>query len=486
MIPRGSDIHRRRLTEVTQLSQAVQDWLGTLLGGSSARIPPYDIRETNDPYISDSEDEDEPSKCILDPTTSGRIRLQDAMRIVYRFASMLPQEKRRLFTFQEADDDEDGRPQFTCTVQLQADVPVPSFTSPPAPTRSHARRTVAYMLCKELFDRGLLDYHLFPRPFDSAAPRRHTINDTGFLDPDDADAAPQLPPKGTNASATGTRCYTCKMPEFWKNSVRVPTTRMHPTVICIRNGLGYAPMMFMTRQPLPPLADFDLFVDGMPLRVYLRRGAPFDVTEEQQQLFHRLTLRIVRSIQNKPFTVELDKAPYFFAPLSLHSKWADRISAAGEDSLEDDRWNPPTVAEDIPWASIQLMVDHNFSELRVDSHESLQEDLVDAVVQDRWIEFTRRFYAAGLRTELTPLSKPEKGIVSPTIKSGAHQLNIFVARRILRVVSGLCRREPLQLRGHQARKPAVNSGVACNSRAKPPRTGQQKRIGSKPNVTYEM
>ncbi|KZV65685.1 hypothetical protein PENSPDRAFT_737573 [Peniophora sp. CONT] len=410
MIPRGSDIHRRRLTEITQLSQPVQDWLGTLLGGSSARIPPYDIRETNDPYISDSEDEDEPSNWILDPTTSGRIRLQDAMRIVYRFASMLPQEKRRLFTFQEADDDDDGHPQFTCTVRLQADVPVPPITSPPALTRSHARRIAAYMLCKELFDRGLLDYHLFPRPFDNAAPRRHTINDTGFLDPDDADAAPQLPPKGTNASATGTRCYTCKMPEFWKNSVRVATRRLHPTVICIRSGMGYAPMMLVTRQPLPPLADFDLFVDGMPLRVYLRRGAAFDVIEEQLHLFHSFTIRIVRAIQNKAFTVEMDKAPYFFAPLSLHSKWADRISADGVDSLDDDRWNPLTVVEDIAWASIRQMVESNFMELRVDSHESLQEDLVDAVVQDRWIEFTRRFYAVGLRADLTPLSKPEEGI----------------------------------------------------------------------------
>ena len=63
MIPRGSDVHRRRLTEITQLSQPVHDWLGTLLGGSSARIPPYDIRETNDPYISDSEDEEEPNTC---------------------------------------------------------------------------------------------------------------------------------------------------------------------------------------------------------------------------------------------------------------------------------------------------------------------------------------------------------------------------------------------------------------------------------------
>jgi endoribonuclease Dicer len=426
MIPRNSDIHRRRLTEIIEVTDEVKGWLWSLPGKSSSFIPPRTIRETNDPYISDSDDEDGPGSFLTDPTTSGRIRLQSAVGIVYRFASTLPDDSSAsLFRYDEAGITEEGRPLYTCTVRLPGDVAVPPISSFPSISIAHARRMACYLLCKELFQRGLLDYPLVPRPFDSAALGRHTVNETGFLDPDDADATASLPPKGANQNASGTRCYPAKTPDFWKNVLTAPSERLYPTVIYSDAGSGMAPLVIITRMPLPPFADFNLFDRGMEMRIHLQRGRGFDTDEHQRHLLWRFTTRIIRTIQNKPFACEQERTPYFLAPLRKMSRWASRFGLDGEVG-SDDVWNLPTVSEDIPWDLIEEAGNNFIRALRMESVEALQEDMEDAVIQDRWIEFTRRYFVAGVRTDLTPLSKPEPGIVS--IYSPQRNLLSFLQR----------------------------------------------------------
>ncbi|KAI0035664.1 hypothetical protein K488DRAFT_42913 [Vararia minispora EC-137] len=401
MIPRNSDIHRRRLTEIIQVTPAVEEWLHSLSAVSPGRIPPRSIRETNDPYISDSEDEDTPGSFITDPTTSGRIRLQNAVSIIYRFASTLPSDDVTfLFDYEEVDGTDDGRPQYICSVRLPSIASVRPITSPPSVSVAHTRRMACYLLCQELFQRGLLDYRLFPRPFDSAAPH----------------ATAALPPKGTNQNASGTRCYPAKSPDFWMNVLREKPERLYPTVICPTVGSGFAPVAIVTRMPLPPFSDFNLFDRGIPMRIHLRRGQGFDTNERQRHLLWRFTTRITRTIQNKPFTCEQDRTPYYLVPLHPTSKWATRFGPDGEVG-NNDVWNLPTVADDISWDLVELVGDKFIMGLRTESLEALKEDMKDAVIQDRWIEFTRRYYVTAVRADLSPMSKPEAGTREETYEN---------------------------------------------------------------------
>ncbi|KAI0321813.1 hypothetical protein OF83DRAFT_1097304 [Amylostereum chailletii] len=406
MVPRGSDVHRRRLSQVTEVKGHVGKWLGTLNSSSKGRVPPVTIHETHDPYISDSEDEDEPGSYITDPTTSGRIRLQNATGIVLQFASRLPNsDGHDLFDFHVIKGEEDyHEPQYVCTVTLPTGQPLPSITSLPSLTKSHARRTACFRLCQELFHRGLLPYHLFPRPKDSAAPRRHATNETGFLDPDDADTVTNtLPPKGTGQNNTnGTRCYPRKNPEFFTNALQAPSERLYPTVICVNTEGGFAPMLILARLPLPSLSPFNLFDSGAPLAVHLYRAAALEVDQHQLYLLYRYTTRICRAIQNKPYACPLEKMVYFFAPLRRSTRWETRTGV-----LEEEQWNLPEVSADIPWDTVELAADKYMTELHTESIQALTEDMQDALIQDRWVEFTRRYYVVGLRVDLTPLSKPE-------------------------------------------------------------------------------
>ena len=44
--------------------------------------------------------------------------------------------------------------------------------------------------------------------------------------------------------------------------------------------------------------------------------------------------------------------------------------------------------------------------------QTLIADTEDAVIQDRWAEFTRKYYCIRMRPDLNPFSKPEDSLVS--------------------------------------------------------------------------
>ena len=50
--------------------------------------------------------------------------------------------------------------------------------------------------------------------------------------------------------------------------------------------------------------------------------------------------------------------------------------------------------------------------LQIGSVEALMLGIHDAVIRDKWVEFTRRYEAIRLRTDLSPLYKPPNSLVS--------------------------------------------------------------------------
>lgn len=381
-------------------------WAEKVAAGPEGAVPPTILHETHDPYLSDSEDEDEPDSYIKDPTTSGRIRLQDATSVVYQVAASArgvttdAVEYQPLFGFEEVATNS-AYPRVVCTVTLPEGPAIRTFRGGPSSSFSQARRTACFETCSGLFHAGLLDYHFFPQPPRTSSPYRRRPDESDTLELDEVGSASSLPPKGSaHNKQNGTRCYPRKRPDFWTNSLQASLTRLYPTIISVEisssssSAAGaHGPIVLLTRLPLPSVASFKLFSSGVPAIAHLRRGAAMEVDDAKLQDLHLYTIRICRAILNKHFVAPLEKMPYFFAPI--------RPSWPGFSGSVDNRWYRAEVVKEIDWTQVSIAARDWVVPI-----QTLSDDLQDAIIQDRWVEFTRRHFVVRIRPDLTPMSKP--------------------------------------------------------------------------------
>jgi len=407
MAERGNDVHRRVLSEIARMDKRMQRWVDSVAEGPESSPPPATLTETSDPYRSDSDDEDDDADAFVkDPTTSGLIQSFNATTVVYKFAASIDSgdddmgSGQPLFEFQQLRG-HGSRNMHICTVILPSGSPIPSVSGGPYPTQSAARRAACLQVCEELYNGGYLDHRLFPRPRPvSVRQQRETYVSPAMLeeisDKEDDDT-PLVKQK-----SSGTRCYPRRKPDFWSNTKGVFHGRLYPTVISTDRvddpPQPYQPLVILTRLPLPPVETFRIFFAGMPANVYFQQGAPFEADEEELSLLHKYTLRISRTVANKPFICKPEEMVYFFAPLS--SSWFTELTKPR------GKWDFPNVARHIPWDLVKTAAENWVIGLKRESIESLVEDIQDAVVQDRWVEFTRRYEAIKVRSDLSPLSKP--------------------------------------------------------------------------------
>jgi endoribonuclease Dicer len=406
MVQRGNDVHRRILSDCTQLSVDMQEWTERLFHDPGSSVPPRSLHETTNPYHSDSED-DESDNYIKDPITSGRIYLQDAVTVVYRLAASLGDSNDEhhdppLFEYEKSWDAIGSSPTYICTVSFPPGSPVTKVSGPSCASISHARRAACYQACLELFNRNLLDYRLFPLPTSVVSHR-----DTMPPEPTEPDVskedANKFPPPDLNAvKILGTHCYPRKKPDFWDQSETAKCNRLHPTVIFTYysddSSRPYGPLLILTRHPLPPLPSFNLFFSNIPGVIHFMQGASFEVDEDRLEDIHLYTIRICRAIANKPFVCPLERMPYFFAPLA--PTWKAPMDSSSR------KWKHPNVVKHIPWDLVTLAANSWVVPLVSRNLRSMTKDVEDAVIQDRWVEFTRRYDVVRLRPDLTPMSKP--------------------------------------------------------------------------------
>lgn len=406
---RSNDVHRRILSQITQLGSDMLRWTESLCNTPRSSIPPHTLRETINPYHSDSEDDDDQlQEFVKDPTTSGRIYLQDATTVIYRFASSLGIKGGRTFSHQPLFDFKDEQREFgvsrsyVCTVLLPGS-PVDKISGSPSSSMAHARRSACYHACVELFKIGLLDYRLFPLSPGITAQYDQDTNigsQSVILDPTNNET---FSPHGSSDNKSqGTRCYPRKQPDFWPNTGSVTIASLYPTIISTDHSdeamQPHAPILILTRQPLPSLSNTKLFFSGVPAIVRFRPGASFKVDERRLHDIYMYTIRMCRAIANKPFVCSLVHMHYFFAPLGLD--WTP------PDDDEKDQWGFPNVVDHIPWELVTRAAGSWAMPLKYGKAEEVAEDIEDAVIQDRWVEFTRRYDVIRTRPDLTPLSKP--------------------------------------------------------------------------------
>jgi endoribonuclease Dicer len=174
---------------------------------------------------------------------------------------------------------------------------------------------------------------------------------------------------------------------------------IYPTIITTNYSdevsKPHAPMLILTRRPFPRFPNFKLFFSGVPAIVQLIQAKPLSIEAKRLRDLHMYSIRICRAISNRPFVCPIEMMPYFFAP--LQTTW---------QTQDPDPTSHPSVADHIPWDLVSLAAKGWVVALQTEPLEALMRDIHDAVVQDRWVEFTRRYDAVRIRPDLSPLSKP--------------------------------------------------------------------------------
>ncbi|KAJ7601032.1 hypothetical protein C8J56DRAFT_24327 [Mycena floridula] len=383
MIQRG-DYEQRRLVDRTGIDTELQKWLATVRKRPCRpMLPPASLRLPSRSYSSDSEDDDEDGEFLLDPTTGGRIYPHGSADVFYNFASRSGRKASHdpLFVYSDSQEDLGRPPRYVCQINLSG-TPVDGLQAYSSISVALCRRLACYAACSKLMDAGLLDHRSFLLP---QLPSRAL--DERLLPP----LSDKFP---------GARCYTKAIPQFWNHcgSGTSAPGILYPTVISALFGTAsarYAPIVILTRKPLPRLPSFKLFFTGVPSPVSFTQAEPFEVDGNRFNELSGYTLRICRAIANKPFTCSAFEMQYLIAPLP-----AD--------------WSPPkddiplvNVVDSIPWDLVSLACQKWAVPLKFGSAAQVRKDVKDAVIQDRWTEFTRRFIVTRVRSDLTPNSKPK-------------------------------------------------------------------------------
>lgn len=400
MVENGNDVHRQVLT---QFSEGVfsEWWISVIIHSGGVPIPPSPLAEIRLPIQFGDEVDMGLWPCIEDPVTGRRLYEHDALEALYRFVAITQKADfpgAPLLTTREVSVSVNQQA-WVCTVTLPVGGPINHVIGPTRLTPTHARRSAAHEACVRLYEHGAFHNNLFP------VPQHH-------LKPDMSGSAALAADK-----VSGNRCYPRKRSLFWSNSLRLQKRHLFPFVVYVdRRGADYAPIMLLTRQPLPHIPSFRLFFPGTSETIGNLRAPPLELDEQRMEALYLFTLRICRVISNKPLVCPLEKMAYMFAPLKL------------PEQVNTQSLDPTHFMDYISWDTIELagntwMVKFDLEEL----HKS-PEGVHDLIVQDRLVEFTRRYYVARLRQDLTPLSKPEDSPVCEKNYCSGYVLTVPRAR----------------------------------------------------------
>lgn len=408
MFERGNSTHRRSLIQISNMASDLRQWINRLTEVPGTMRPPVELKENTDPCYMDVNVEGL-AEFLLDPTTGRRIYEEDSIPVIYRYASRFPFSTREvhedpLFEFQEHPGGPINSTFHSCTVCLPPGSPVSKVLGPPCASILEAKRTACYRACQELMRKGSLDSTLFPRLLVKQDAQKTR------LPPEGEDVGPSS--KRSGSKAHGVSKYNCKTPDFWDRILSTSDIpgNLFPVIITTSSVSGsgqdpeYAPLALLTRAPLPEIAGMNLFISGSPSKVNILRGAPIAVDNSRLQMLHKYTIRLFRYVFNKALECPLQNTAYFLAPLKNCWTLSETLSCSAL----------PLIEEHISWDAICSAIENITMPLNDLSLESLKFTTRDAIIQDRKVEFTRRFYAVQVRPDLTPLSKAEDSPVSVT------------------------------------------------------------------------
>ncbi|KAM5532423.1 hypothetical protein V8D89_013917 [Ganoderma adspersum] len=392
MVERGNNEQRQILTRLQSVDSELRAWIVGLVRGDND-APPKSTHIGFDSYESDSEGEGEDDDHIVDVVTSARLDRSTAVPAFYRFAVQIHAlpgaEDEKVSLSLETEERGESGSGFRYTVSFPKCTMLQNFTGGFCSTPWEARRDVCYRACEDLIRVGIMDHRCFPQLQRFPQDQSGSVNANG-------NAAASQDVKTANTSAT-THGYPRKSPDFWKNTQSQPTTTFYPTVVAPDNTGGdvHAPILLLTRAPIPHVPEFTLFFSGLRTTIRFFKAAPIEVTEPRLKALHGYTLRVARSLTNKPLECLPESLLCYFAPLD--SSWDSNLST---------HWPLLSLEEHILWDAVQLAADY-FAIRLLDVNASIDDRANDTIVLDRHVEFTMRYFVVKVRHDLTPLSKAD-------------------------------------------------------------------------------
>lgn len=360
-----NDLHKRLL-------RSYRDPGATKLGSASAADQ---VLYDSD---SDSETDIDVSESIREPTTGRNIQPSHALSTLQSIYD--PSQIR--FNFQSL-----VAGQCVAGIEYPIGRPLRLVEGEGQSSVEGAKTSACFRVLHLLFEKGRLHISLFPPNVTSHSGQE--VSETMKA--------------GQRAKASSTtRCYPRKSPQFWTNTINVFKNRLYPTVVFISpfTNERYAPVLLLTRFWLPDIQNFPVFSSGLSATVHMKRAAPIRLSQSELQNLQRYTLRIARAVINKPFDCTTESMPYFFAPIA--STW---------DPALTDLYMQRFSSVPISWDDVEKAVNQWACPLLPEDGALTDADTQDAIIQDRAVEFTNRYFVVKVRDDMTPLSKPDEGEV---------------------------------------------------------------------------
>ncbi|EKM59649.1 uncharacterized protein PHACADRAFT_114689 [Phanerochaete carnosa HHB-10118-sp] len=381
MADQSNDLHKNILKHCGITNQHTPEASGT---SSTVQNPPD---------TSMLLDEDNSIDFVEEPTTGKKINAELAPVAIERYLGslrdMFSEDCRASTSWCELEPFQDNN--LVLHLSLPDTLPIPEpLRRLETQSPQGATAQLCLSTCKQLFKAGFLRDEFFFTP--------REVGDVIVAGTDGHEV------KKANLSAN-TRCYLRKKPTFWTRSLQNTSARLYPLIISVgpidsfRDG-RHAPVLILTRLPLPHFEQFPVFSNGQKAFVQLQHGAPFEIDDQKQELLLRYTLRIARALTNKPLECAMEDMLYYFAPLD--GAWDSKPS----DSAP---WQFPKVDWQIPWQQIAEAAGYWAKKLVPEDGVLTEETVQDCVIQDRAVEFTNRHYVLKLRHDLSPRSKMKEG-----------------------------------------------------------------------------
>ncbi|KAI2626207.1 hypothetical protein GGS21DRAFT_530579 [Xylaria nigripes] len=282
--------HQKALEEIKDHENRLREFCETLPEDRLITGADYDI----DYHLS--KEKNHPKYKV--PSTGALLTYRSSISVLTNFVSSLPRPAD--VAFYTADYIFQGvGGGFQCQVVLPDSSPIRGAIGKLASSKQVAKCSAAFTLCLELKKKKYLD---------------------DYLQPAFAKRLPAMRNARLAISSKKRAEYRMKLkPNAWSR-LGFPE-RLFVTVIKLSSpealGRPSQPLGFLTREPLPPIATFPLyFEDQRTSNVeFLQLPTAFDCCAEDVDGLNQFTLRIFKDVFSKEYANEIEKMPYFFAPL---------------------------------------------------------------------------------------------------------------------------------------------------------------------------
>ncbi|RJE23589.1 hypothetical protein PHISCL_04089 [Aspergillus sclerotialis] len=311
MIEKDNVEHEQRLEEVKGAERVMRNFCEAL--------PEDRILQGNDNDLESILQSEERKRTYKVSSTGAKLTYRSATSILARYASSLQYEKETsaqvtyvVLPIKDA---------FVCEVILPEKSPIRGLTGKPDSRKSLAKQSAAFDTCLLLRKNKLLDDY-----FNSVYHRR----------------LPAMRNAKLAITSKARNMYDMiSKPSFWNKQQGTLPVTLYATVISFLPSKEltreHGSIILLTRERMPDLPPFPIFLDDdvetTVISVSLKDTLP--VSAQELESLTTFTLRVFRDVFHKTYERQIDKMPYWFAPVATEriSEENSKLSAIIDWSL---------------------------------------------------------------------------------------------------------------------------------------------------------